>query len=202
MIARAVIDRAIEDDSITSAGSYLSKSNHLIKDMLFQHGAQAKDSDAGFDGTVCILDREADRLEFAGANSSLFMVNHGEIIELKGDRKSVGARRTRGSFEFTTQVVDRPSGMFVMLTDGVTDVMNELPRPTAFGRKRLMTLMETLDTKDPKVLTSGIMEAVNGYRGDSELRDDLTLLAFYIDQLKQSSQPSSLKPEAEVELNY
>jgi serine phosphatase RsbU (regulator of sigma subunit) len=202
VIARAVIDRAIEDDSITSAGSYQSTSNRLIKDMLFQHGAEASDSDAGFDGTICILDRDADKLEFAGANSSLFMVNHGKIAELKGDRKSVGARRTKGSYEFTTQVVDRPSGMFVMLTDGVTDVMNALPRPTAFGRKRLMSLMKALETKDPKVLTSGIMEAVNGYRGDSELRDDLTLLAFYIDQLKQSSQPPSLKPEAEVELNY
>jgi len=202
VIVRAVIDRAIEDDSITSAGSYLSKSNHLIKDMLFQHGAQAKDSDAGFDGTVCILDRDADKLEFAGANSSLFMVNNGKIIELKGDRKSVGARRTKGSYEFATQVVARPSGMFVMLTDGVTDVMNDLPRPIAFGRKRLMTLMETLDTKDPKVLTSGIMEAVDRYRGNGELRDDLTLLAFYIDQLNQPSRPSSLKLDPEVELNY
>lgn len=98
MIARAVIDRAIEDKSITTAGSYLSKSNRLIKDMLFQHGAQTSDSDAGFDGTVCILDRDTGRLEFSGANSSLYMFNNGEITELKGDRKSVGARRTRASY--------------------------------------------------------------------------------------------------------
>ncbi|MGB2260547.1 MAG: hypothetical protein ACPH4D_05690 [Porticoccaceae bacterium] len=32
--------------------------------------------------------------------------------------------------------------------------------------------------------------------------DVFFLLAFYIDQLKQSSQPPLLKPEAEVELNY
>lgn len=204
VIARAVIDRAIEDNSITTAGSYLSKSNRLIKDMLFQHGVQASDSDAGFDGTVCILDRDTGRLEFAGANSSLFMLNNGEITELKGDRKSVGARRTRGNYEFTTQVVDDPSGMFVMLTDGVTDVMNELPQPTAFGRKRLMRLIATMDTQDPQVLTDHIMEAIDRYRGDSALRDDLTLLTFYIDSLEQTRPRGLLEtePEPEPELNF
>jgi serine phosphatase RsbU (regulator of sigma subunit) len=199
VIARAVIDRAIEDKSITTAGAYLSKSNRLIKDMLFQHGAQASDSDAGFDGTVCILDRDTNRLEFAGANSSLLMLNKGEITELKGDRKSVGARRTRASYEFTTRWVDNPSGMFVMLTDGVTDVMNELPQPTAFGRRRLMRLIETTDTSDPETLSSHIMGAINGYRGDSALRDDLTLLAFYIHRLQQPNAQPGAQPESEPE---
>lgn len=202
VIARAVIDRAIEDDSITTAGSYLSRSNQLIKDMLFQHGAQTSDSDAGFDGTLCILDRDTERLEFAGANSSLFMLNDGQIVELKGDRKSVGARRTRASYEFTTQVVEKPSGMFVMLTDGVTDVMNEMPQPTAFGRKRLMGLIEAMDTSDPEVLSSHIMEAVESYRGGSALRDDLTFLAFYVSKLKQPDPRPVLKPEPETELGY
>ena len=200
VIARAVIDRAIEDDSITTAGNYLSKSNRLIKDMLFQHGAQASDSDAGFDGTVCIIDRDSNRLEFAGANSSLLVLNNGEITELKGDRKSVGARRTRAGYEFTTQVIENPSGMFVMLTDGVTDVMNDMPQPTAFGRRRLKSLIENLNTSDPETLAGHIMEAINGHKGTSVLRDDLTLMVFYIHSLEQTHRESLAEPAPEAEL--
>jgi serine phosphatase RsbU (regulator of sigma subunit) len=182
VIARAVVDRAIEDDQINTAGEYLSESNRLIKDMLFQNESEEADSDAGFDGTVCILDRQTGCLEFAGANSSLFVVNNNETKEIKGNKKSVGARRTPNDFEFTTQIIENPSGMFVMLTDGVTDVMNELPRPIAFGRKRLMRLLKSLDTSEPKLVVSKVMDAIDQYKGASPLRDDLTLLAFYIDE--------------------
>ncbi len=182
VIARAVVDRAIEDDQINTAGEYLSESNRLIKDMLFQNESEEADSDAGFDGTVCILDRQSGCLEFAGANSSLFVVTNNETKEIKGNRKSVGARRTPNDFEFTTQIIENPCGMFVMLTDGVTDVMNELPRPVAFGRKRLMRLLQSLDTSEPKLVVSKVMDAIDQYKGASPLRDDLTLLAFYIDE--------------------
>ena len=70
-----------------------------------------------------------------------------------------------------------------MLTDGVTDVMNENIRPMAFGRKRLIRLLEQLGTKDPKYLVSKVMEAVDEYKGATPLRDDLTLLAFFIENL-------------------
>ena len=185
LIARAAFDRAFEDPAIVSAGDYLSESNRLIKNMLFQNEAEQAESDAGFDGTVCILDRVSGTLEFAGANASLFVIESGQVTELKGDKKSVGARRTPGGYKFTTQLVNAPKGMFVMLTDGVTDVMSQDQRPIAFGRKRLMRLMESIDASDPKVVVSEIMQAVDQYKGSGELRDDLTLLAFYIDQLQQ-----------------
>lgn len=90
------------------------------------------------------------------------------------------------------------------LAIGLTDVMNELPRPTAFGRKRLMRLIETMDTSDPQILASHIMEAINGYKGDSALRDDLTLLAFYIHRLQQPNLRSRSEPEPapEAELDF
>jgi serine phosphatase RsbU (regulator of sigma subunit) len=185
LIARAAFDCAFEDPAIVSAGDYLSESNRLIKNMLFQNEAEQAESDAGFDGTVCILDRVSGTLEFAGANASLFVIESGQVTELKGDKKSVGARRTPGGYKFTTQLVNAPKGMFVMLTDGVTDVMRQDQRPIAFGRKRLMRLMESIDASDSKVVVGEIMQAVDQYKGSGELRDDLTLLAFYIDQLQQ-----------------
>lgn len=98
----------------------------------------------------------------------------------------MGARRTRAGYEFTTQVIENPSGMFVMLTDGVTDVMNDMPQPTAFGRRRLKSLIENLNTSDSETLAGHIVEAINGHKGTSVLRDDLTLMVFYIHSLEQT----------------
>ena len=182
IIARSVFDRAIEDESVSTAGDYLSVSNRLIKDMLFQNNAELAESDAGFDGTVCILDRSTNTLEFAGANSSLLMLNNGEVVELKGDRRSVGALRTKSDFAFSTQRITDPSGMFVMLTDGVTDVMNREEQPIAFGRRRLVDLLKKSATSDPKHIVTRIIDTIEDYRGNTPLRDDLTLLAFFIDE--------------------
>ena len=150
--------------------------------MLFQNNAELAESDAGFDGTVCILDRSTNTLEFAGANSSLLMLNNGEVVELKGDRRSVGALRTKSDFAFSTQRITDPSGMFVMLTDGVTDVMNREEQPIAFGRRRLVDLLKKSATSDPKHIVTRIIDTIEDYRGNTPLRDDLTLLAFYIDE--------------------
>jgi hypothetical protein len=43
------------------------------------------------------------------------------------------------------------------------------------------------------------MGAINGYRGDSALRDDLTLLAFYICRLQQPNAQPGAQPESEPE---
>ena len=198
IIARSVFDRAIEDEAVSTAGDYLSVSNRLIKDMLFQNNAELAESDAGFDGTVCILDRSSNTLEFAGANSSLLMLNDGEVVELKGDRRSVGALRTKSDFVFSTQRITDPSGMFVMLTDGVTDVMNREEQPIAFGRRRLVDLLKKTATSDPKHIVTRIVDTIEDYRGNTPLRDDLTLLAFYIDEnfhddLKDVATPKSTK---------
>lgn len=165
---------------------------YLNKDMFLQNESDSAESDAGFDGTLCILDRETGQLEFAGANSSLFVFNDGVVTELNGDRKSLGARRTSRSYGFTAQVVNNHIGMFIMLTDGVTDVMNEMPQPTAFGRKRLTRVIESMNTSDPQLVVSRIMLQLNDYKGPGPLRDDLTLLAIYIDELKHFDKHSNI----------
>ena len=55
--------------------------------------------------------------------------------------------------------------MFIMLTDGVTDVMNEMDQPTAFCRTRLMRLIESMDTSNPHQVVNQIMQAVDQYKG-------------------------------------
>jgi serine phosphatase RsbU (regulator of sigma subunit) len=180
IIARSVLERAIDEREIQNAGDYLTKAHGLVMETLSQQDNTNEKIDEGFDGGVCIYHRKERRLEFAGAKSSLFWVNESGAEEIKGDRKSVGSSRSGGAFQFNTHAVDNPKGAFVMLTDGITDVMSAEDRPIAFGRRRVLRTLQNAPQTTPEGLVSNIMTNVDLYRGGAPYRDDLTLLAFSI----------------------
>lgn len=177
IIARGHLESATEVESEQTAGEYLSRVNRALRATLTRTD-QKNTSDEGFDGGVCIYDRQSRRLSFAGAKSSLFKITDTGTLETKGDRKSVGSSRFSSDFTFTTNNLPDCDGTFVMLTDGITDVMGPGEQPVAFGRRRAIKLMsDTLDSS-PSAIVSGVMDGVDAYRGESPYRDDLTLLAF------------------------
>ena len=182
IIARSVLERAIDEREIQNAGDYLTKAHGLVMETLSQQDNANEKIDEGFDGGVCIYHRKERRLEFAGAKSSLFWVNDKGAEEIKGDRKSVGSSRSGGAFQFNTHAVENPSGAFVMLTDGITDVMSAEDRPIAFGRRRVLRTLQNSPQTTPEGLVSNIMTNVDLYRGGAPYRDDLTLLAFSINE--------------------
>ena len=69
-----------------------------------------------------------------------------------------------------------------MLTDGVTDVMSAEDRPIAFGRRRVLRTLQSSTQTTPDGLVNNIMTNVDLYRGGAPYRDDLTLLAFSINE--------------------
>ena len=177
IIARSHLEKAVRSDGPQSAGEYLSQVNGLLKDTLSKTD-QKNTSEEGFDGGVCIYYRKDRRLEFAGAKASIFQVQSEGATETTGDRKSVGSTRMKANFEFTTHEINDPSGAFVMLTDGITDVMSPEERPIAFGRRRVLQLLQQVTGRPPKYIVDKIMKSVDLYRGDAPFRDDLTLLSF------------------------
>ena len=177
IIARSHLDKAIDPENYQSAGDYLSSVNELLKETL-SRSDQKNTSEEGFDGGVCIYYRKEHKLEFAGAKSSIFNVDGFEATETSGDRKSVGSTRMAADFTFTTHEIASPEGAFVMLTDGITDVMSPEEKPIAFGRRRVMKILRESSDRTPSSIVENIMRSVNLYRGDAPFRDDLTLLAF------------------------
>ena len=177
IIARSHLDKAITPNNYQSAGEYLSQVNNLLKDTLSKTD-QKNTNEEGFDGGVCIYYRSSRKLEFAGAKASIFQVQSDGATETVGDRKSVGSTRVKEGFTFSTHEINDPSGSFVMLTDGITDVMSPEERPIAFGRRRVMKLLQQATDRSPRYIVEKIMNNVDLYRGGAPFRDDLTLLAF------------------------
>ena len=195
IIARSHLDKAIDVDRYQSAGAYLSQVNELLKETLARSDKK-NTSEEGFDGGVCIYYRKERKLEFAGAKSSLFNVDGVDAIEISGNRKSVGSTRMSADFNFTTHEIASPRGAFVMLTDGITDVMSPAAKPIAFGRRRVLKILRESSDKTPASIVDNIMSSVNIYRGGAPFRDDLTLLAFSL--IHDEPEPSVVKAVGET----
>ncbi|MEK9653329.1 MAG: SpoIIE family protein phosphatase [Betaproteobacteria bacterium] len=199
IIARSALDKAIDIQNYQSAGKYLTTANSLLKETLAR-ADQSNRNEEGFDGGVCIYYRKEGMLEFAGAKASIFNVTEESASEISGDRKSVGSTRIADNFEFQTHHLSKPKGAFVMLTDGITDVMNGEEKPIAFGRRRVLRILRESVNITPKNLVDNIMTSVDLYRGGAPLRDDLTLLAFSINDDEDAAEEKLKENEMVSEL--
>jgi serine phosphatase RsbU (regulator of sigma subunit) len=175
----SIFDRLIHDDKVSTAGEYLTSAHNLISNMLGQHLDSKAKSNDGFDGSICLVHKQNKSLTFAGARSSIFLLqNNGEPLELKGNRKSVGGSRTPREYPFDTHELNLGDQIVVMLTDGIMDVMSEEPNLTLFGKDKLLNILSLWNNQDPDRIINNVQVALDNHRGTQPFRDDMTLVAF------------------------
>ena len=175
----SIFDRLIHDPNVNMAGEYLMAAHNLISTMLGQHVDSKAKSNDGFDGSICLVNKQTKTLSFAGARSSIFLIqNNGEAHELSGNRKSVGGSRTPMDFTFDTQEIELGDQIVVMLTDGILDVMSEEPNLVLFGKERLLNILTLWNDQDPDRIINNVQIALDNHRGTQPFRDDMTMVAF------------------------
>lgn len=175
----SIFDRLIHDDKVSTAGEYLTSAHNLISNMLGQHLDSKAKSNDGFDGSICLVHKQNKSLTFAGARSSIFLLqNNGEPLELKGNRKSVGGSRTPREYPFDTHELNLGDQIVVMLTDGIMDVMSEEPNLTLFGKDKFLNILSLWNNQDPDRIINNVQVALDNHRGTQPFRDDMTLVAF------------------------
>lgn len=197
IIARSHLDKAIREDENQTAGEYLTEVNTLLRGTL-NRADTSNTSEEGFDGGVCIYKRDSHTLEFAGAKASLFNVTGADAHELGGDRKSVGSSRIPSGFQYSTHCIEDPKGAFVMLTDGITDVMSTDERPIAFGRRRVLKVLRNAKDNTPQNIVKEIISSVDLYRGGEPPRDDMTLMAFSLSSSSKTQRTLDISGETAV----
>ena len=140
MIGNTLLNDIIKEQHITDPSKVLEYLHIGIRTALKQERGDS-DADDGMDVCLCSIDREAKELSFAGAKRPLYLVRNGthdgdssKLIELKGDRKSVGGRQKEEKHSFTnnrihlqTEAMELKSGPAPGRGSGV------YPLPSLFG---------------------------------------------------------------------
>ena len=172
---RHIIDKGITDDP----AKILTELNNFIKKSLKQD-LSIKDirSDDGLDGSICFIDKNKQQMTFAGAKSALIHITNKELKVIKGDRKSVGYKKSTFDYGYTNHTLAiNPDDFFTLCSDGYVDQVGG-HKPMPFGNKRFQKLI--LDNMDRPFLEQKqiIMETLKNHQGEQQRRDDIVVFCF------------------------
>jgi len=183
MIASSGLRRIVKDEQCRDPAKILKRLNFIVKTLLHQDTEYALSND-GMDAAVCFIKpREtyltsSFGLTFAGARLPLFYMRDNKMHVVKGDRKSLGYKRSDLDFNFTNRTVKIEKGMkFYMSSDGFADQMGGL-RNRRFGSKRFKILLRRISEESFEKQRELILRAFNAYKGENEAQDDVTVVGF------------------------
>ena len=128
-----------------TASRILDELRSEVISALKQKGHEGEQKD-GMDVSLHIVDRENNKIEFAGANNSLIMIRNKEIIQYKGDRMPIGIHIRVGE-PFTNYVIDAKKGdCLYTFSDGYQDQFGG-PKNKKFMIKKMKKLLLDIHQK-------------------------------------------------------
>lgn len=173
MLTISTLNHIVEKEAVRDPAHILQKLNKSIKKTLNQETRNGP-TDDGLDIGL-IYFQKSNTITFAGAKCSLYIKNDKQLNVIKGDRKSIGYRRTNSDYEFTkTMVKLEPSDVIYLTTDGLLDQNGENNRPS-FGKSKFIELIENHYHEPISTQKEVFLAAINNYMGNEAQRDDITL---------------------------
>lgn len=98
------LNQIVNEYNITQPAEILNQLNLIITNTLRQREEDSKIRD-GMDMSICCIDLENNRLEFAGANNPIFIVRNNKVIEVTADHHPIGNFIGEDQFRFTNHEI-------------------------------------------------------------------------------------------------
>jgi serine phosphatase RsbU (regulator of sigma subunit) len=125
IISNDLIDHVFFQEQIPTAGSVLNEMNTRLNKKFVSAIDEIdtkQEIDDGMDVSVCIVDYDNMKLEFAGANHTLLFIRDAAMKEIKGDFYSLGKPVKNIFPDFSTHEISLAKGdVFYMFSDGYMD---------------------------------------------------------------------------------
>ena len=186
LIASSLLTQAIEQTGPRDPSALLMAVNRGIKQMLGQNDREprlspsATESDDGMDAAFFWFDNATRQLTFAGAKSSLFVLQPGDTDGemINGARMGVGYVDTDMAFTWRNEVVPTTNGTLVFVTtDGLIDQIGG-PKEIAFGKRRMREAICANRAASATQISQAVQAAHRAWQGTQRRRDDLTFFCF------------------------
>jgi len=177
MITISSLRRIIVDEGCHDPSDILSRLNFMVKTTL-QQDTEFAISDDGLDAAVCSISIDKMLLTFAGARLPLIYCSDNQVIQIKGDRQSIGYKKSDLGHHFTNHTVHIGQDMsFYLFTDGFIDQLGG-EKGFSFGKKRFENLLKEYYREPFKKQGEILASEFNKYKGSKDRLDDVTVAGF------------------------
>jgi serine phosphatase RsbU (regulator of sigma subunit) len=151
---------------------------HVIKS-LHQTG-KAGESQDGMDLALYIIDTKTMKMEFSGANNSIWIFRNGRMIEKSADKMPIGIYYSLEDDAFTRHDVDLRKGDTVYaFTDGYYDQFGG-PLQKKFMIRNFRKMLNQIHTKSMKEQKRIMMETLEHWMADTAQVDDILVVGVRI----------------------
>jgi tetratricopeptide (TPR) repeat protein len=178
MLGLAFLDEIVNTVEVDNAAEILNLLRDEVISTLRQKGTVGETRD-GMDISLCILDLNGGRLQFAGANNPLYLIRDNKLTKIQADRMPIGIHFTTFS-PFTNNFIDISKGDFLCLfTDGYADQFGG-----SKGRKFMYRPFQKLlidNHAKPVDLQKDILDKTfEEWKGDRDQVDDVLVIGLKI----------------------
>lgn len=187
MMGAIFLNDITEVSKITEPEQILEELHQKVRSHLKQDEDHSQMKD-GMDVCLCRIEKEKNKLYFAGAKRPLFIVSPkgnkqdipGELLRvIRGDRKSIGGSKRETTRTYTCHEVDIQDGdMIYLTTDGFVDQPN--PEVPKYGSKRFRKFLKMLAGFPPEEQKKLLLEELEGFQQNEEQRDDITIIGMRV----------------------
>ena len=168
-------------NEITAATQQLTAAeilDHLGSKVIQQLGQTGRQGEArdGMDISLLRLNTSTRELNWAGANNSMYIVQEGDLEELKPDKQPIGFNYTQKPFTNHFKVLKSPA-MLYLLTDGYADQFGG-PKAKKFKYKPLEELLVSIASQPVEQQKEQLIQAHLSWKGNQEQVDDVCIIGI------------------------
>ncbi len=178
MMINALLSEAVNEKGITKPSLiFYDVRNGIIKS-LKQTGAEGEQKD-GMDAVLCMWDKANNKLEFAAAYNSLYLIRKDELIETKGDKQPIGFYLGE-QIPFTNHEIKlKKEDIIYIFSDGYADQFGG-PSGKKFKSKQFKQLLVDVHKKDMAEQKAILDKTFEDWKGDLEQVDDILVMGIKV----------------------
>lgn len=179
MLGLSLLNELVNEDQLTDPSMILDRLREKVITSLKQKGIDGEQKD-GMDMTLCLLDKEVNKLWVAAANHVLYVVRQGEeLIEIKGDKHPVGIQGDELK-PFTTREIQLQKGdMIYSFTDGYPDQFGG-PKGKKFKYIQLKEALQEMSPLQASEQRNVLSDTFTAWKGSLDQVDDVCVIGVRV----------------------
>lgn len=178
MLGISLLNIIIKENQEYVPANILNRLRDAIITMLSQT-VKNNDRKDGMDASLCTIDMNTKKLQFAGAHNSLYIVRKGELIELDADKMPVGIY-TKEMRPFTNHEIEIKEGDIIyMYSDGYASQFGGVSGQK-YMTKNLKKILIDISNENMPAQLLRLEQNLTEWQGTYQQVDDILILGYKI----------------------
>lgn len=173
MLGIAFLNDIISKMKDIQASVILNQLRTNIIQLLHQQEKDSHSND-GMDLALCVIDKENRKVQFSGANNSLYLIREGNIRQFKADRMPIGQYIKKAPFSQHEFTIYKDDTIYIF-SDGYVDQFSE-KTGKKFKFRRFKELLSSIHKKPMDVQHDILEKTFEEWKGNTEQIDDILVI--------------------------